>query len=316
MPDRNDAMNVSTIGIRAREPSKADLRNASAEHQAYFFTQMYSQRMKADSQFFQKNPPQSLPHFEEDEVTPIKTLGQGEFGVVLAIGDIHTKGGKGDTELNPSLSTETASTESTHDDESKTADSFHQSDDIQSTQVGVLSVHLDADLSPIKKTSNIPLGLHNSKNLTKLYESNVSKEYMSTHVFRDGEPRYAVKQLREDLKGDKMIQAIVDLTAEAKFLMSLRHPNICKIRGTIGEPGKRDFAIVLDRLTMTLREKMAEWREDSYESRSLLSKMKKVLIRDQVAKQHRLCLHKSIYNDKLMAVYDVARALRHLAENR
>jgi len=93
-------------------------------------------------------------------------------------------------------------------------------------------------------------------------ESNVSKGYMSAHVIRQGRPRYAAKRLRKDLKDKKLLcRATADLASEAIFLKTLRHPNICRMRGTIGEPGRKDFTIIMDRLTMTLRDKMLNWKK-------------------------------------------------------
>jgi len=204
----------------------------------------------------------------------------------------------------------------THEEAKTSEESFGYDENTQSINPVPLGVDF-GDFTQPKSKSIVPLGSHKHLS-TLLFESNVSKDYMSTHVFRDGQTRYAVKQLRKDLSGDNLISATIDLATEANFLMMLRHPNICKMRGTIGEPGKMDFAIVLDRLTMTLREKMQEWKEEeSAERVSPISKMKHVLLRHhKVVKQEQLCTLKEIYGEKLMAVYDVARALRHLAVNR
>jgi len=141
-----------------------------------------------------------------------------------------------------------------------------------------------------------------------------SKDYMRTHVVRDGRLRYAVKQLRKDLKGNRLVQATADLAAEASFLRSLRgHPNICKIKGTIGEPGKRNFGIVMDRLIVNLREKMRDWKK--YDERRYCLLKKIVLHHQQPSLEEQLEVQKQIYGEKLMAVNDIARALRRLADN-
>ena len=138
---------------------------------------------------------------------------------------------------------------------------------------------------------------------------------MSKNAIRDGMPRYAIKRLRKDLKGDTLVQATSDLASEANFLSKLRHPNICRMRGTIGEPGKNGFAIVLDRLSMTLRDKMLEWKKQgAYGASPLLGKMKSSFW-SHSKKEDQLQIQMNVHGEKLMAIYDLARALRHLADH-
>jgi hypothetical protein len=132
--------------------------------------------------------------------------------------------------------------------------------------------------------------------------------YMSTHVVRHGRPRYAVKRLRDDLMGNQRIDAVVDLAVEAKFLASIRHPNIVKMRGTVGQPGSQEFMIVMDCLVMTLREKMEQWNEEQKVS----SKTAGLLSRILQNRQRQDALLKDQYADKLLAVYDIARAMGYL----
>lgn len=145
-------------------------------------------------------------------------------------------------------------------------------------------------------------------------ESSVS-EYFSTFVTHplDDSPRYALKQLRQDLEGDKLVQATADLALEANLLMSLQHPNICKLQGTIGTPGTKDFAILLDRLPTTLRDKMMDWKKHEIRRYRLL---KKVLLLHQPSKEEQLDVQRHIYGEKLQAVYDLARTLQYLADKR
>ena len=81
--------------------------------------------------------------------------------------------------------------------------------------------------------------------------------YMSTHCVGHGRPRYAIKRLRHEFATTEIqLEAAIDLASEAKFLASLHHPNIVKMRGTVGTPGTPAFGIVMDCLVLTLREKM------------------------------------------------------------
>jgi hypothetical protein len=139
--------------------------------------------------------------------------------------------------------------------------------------------------------------------------------YMSTHVVRHGRPRYAVKRLRDDLTllgeddQQQRMDAAVDLGVEAKFLASIRHPNIVKMRGTVGQPGSQDFMIVMDCLVMTLREKMEQWDDEQKVSSSKTGFRLSRILRNH---QRQDALLKDQYADKLLAVYDIARAMRYL----
>ena len=76
--------------------------------------------------------------------------------------------------------------------------------------------------------------------------------------------RYVVKQINTEFQyTDKVtyLKAIVDIELEARFMASLRHPNIMRVRGlanpSVGACG-RSF-LILDRLDETLSKKMADW---------------------------------------------------------
>ena len=127
--------------------------------------------------------------------------------------------------------------------------------------------------------------------------------FMSTHATRQGMARYAIKRARQDLKPATLLEAVVDMAVEAKFLASIRHPNIVKMRGTVGTPGTVDFMIIMDRLKMTLRQKMRQWNDESKGKGGLLAKL--------LRKSNR-AMQRDQYADKVLAVYDIARAMRYL----
>lgn len=129
--------------------------------------------------------------------------------------------------------------------------------------------------------------------------------YMSTHVTRQGMARYAIKRARQDLKNhETLLEAVVDMAVEAKFLASIRHPNIVKMRGTVGTPGTLDFMIIMDRLKMTLRQKMRQWNDESKGNGGILAKL--------LRKGNRAMMQRDQYADKVLAVFDIARAMRYL----
>lgn len=319
---RHDVLNVSGIGNRARaEPIKSkdevetdDSDSSPNDNKTYDITQFLLKMMQKDSPFFQNNLSSTLPQFDASEVSLDQNIGQGEFGVVFSIKAIRAPFDKG--ESSPIVISENTSsrTNTTHDEtvvDADDSDDHHEVAPSNRDGGGKSTVQIYLDCRDIT-LQGAPSGL-DAKGLSLLCEPNVSKGYMSAHAVRDGINRYAIKRLRKDLKGDTLVQATADLAAEANFLKSLRHPNICRMRGTIGEPGKKGFAIVLDRLTVTLRYKMMEWKKlDGCVS--LLSKVKSNFL-SQDKREDKLRIQKEFYGEKLMGVYDIARALRHLAEH-
>ena len=101
------------------------------------------------------------------------------------------------------------------------------------------------------------------------------RKYMHEFCLRPGEEdmklhaRYALKQLKATDSEKHIRQGLIDISIEAQFLAYLNHPNIIKMRGLAGKPFSPDFGIILDRLYMTLDDKMMFWRE---EKKAALSK--------------------------------------------
>lgn len=129
------------------------------------------------------------------------------------------------------------------------------------------------------------------------------KHRMAMITKRDGHSRYAVKRIRDDLVNNPQwkIEAVSDLACEAKFLQSLKHPNIVRIRGTIGEPGTPDFGLVLDCLKEILSDKLVVWKKSFQKANGTLG-----LIGRNVPQQRKL------FSEQLLAVYDIARGLKFL----
>lgn len=103
------------------------------------------------------------------------------------------------------------------------------------------------------------LSLSAKNKLSKLEKERILMKELST---REGQARYAVKRIREGLEGDQVVAAICDLACEAKFLSSISHPNIIRLRGASGTPGYSDFTIILDRLYLTLEQKIELWKTE------------------------------------------------------
>lgn len=168
----------------------------------------------------------------------------------------------------------------------------------------------------LDESDNSTLSTDDEESATNLMEDNAVVDgeitflrgFMSTHATRQGIARYAIKRARSDLRPDEILESVVDLAVEARFLATMRHPNIVRMRGTVGTPGTEGFMIVMDRLQMTLREKMVVWNCESKGKRpSLLGKL--------LGNTSKAAVQREQYADKLLAVYDIARAMRYLHKN-
>jgi serine/threonine protein kinase len=94
-----------------------------------------------------------------------------------------------------------------------------------------------------------------------------SRHYMSHRVRHNGE-KYVIKQVKPELcYVDKVsfVRAMVDITLESKFLASLSHPNIIKLRAQgCDKHSSREFCgtnmfLVLDHLPVTLPKRLNAW---------------------------------------------------------
>jgi len=98
------------------------------------------------------------------------------------------------------------------------------------------------------------------------------RAFLAKHVFRESSQncRYAMKFLSIDTICDpnRYITGAADLVVEAKFLASLEHPNIIKLRGmaAAGTSGfakmeERGYFLLLDRLQCTLEDRIDQWKD-------------------------------------------------------
>ena len=137
------------------------------------------------------------------------------------------------------------------------------------------------------------------------------RAFIAKHVFRESSQncRYAMKFLSMDTISEpgRFCTGAADLVVEAKFLASLEHPNIIKLRGmaAAGTQGfatleERGYFLLLDRLQCTLEDKIDVWREyDESLSRS-----------ERNEKKRRYFLA-----ERLHVAFDVCAALDYLHTN-
>lgn len=130
----------------------------------------------------------------------------------------------------------------------------------------------------------------------------IDKAYMKNHTIRAGVPRFAMKRLNASAKegGVWSLVASLDLAKEARFLGSLSHPNIIKLRGTMSDPGHHDFSLILDRMVTTLDKAIIQWKAESRKRRYTLN-VPKILGG-----------MKALELKRLLVLFDISRAMKYL----
>jgi hypothetical protein len=141
------------------------------------------------------------------------------------------------------------------------------------------------------------------------YDVTKARSVMSRRCERNGDYRYALKRLHDDLGHVEQARGMVDMAVEAKFLSVVWHPNIIKMRGmATGDLVNKDFFIILDRLHETLDKRINEWyKTDKENTKFSLSPCGRKRKQEAV---------KELMIERLTVAYDLAAAFMYLHENR
>jgi len=94
-------------------------------------------------------------------------------------------------------------------------------------------------------------------------EETQTRRFMAKHCIRDGDARYAIKKLRNEVRNDKSTyrNGLVDFAIEARFLAIIQHPHIIKMRALPSEGFfQEESYIIMDRLYDTLEVRMRNWK--------------------------------------------------------
>eukprot|EP00529_Nitzschia_sp_RCC80_P024100 CAMPEP_0113448372 /NCGR_PEP_ID=MMETSP0014_2-20120614/4732_1 /TAXON_ID=2857 /ORGANISM="Nitzschia sp." /LENGTH=456 /DNA_ID=CAMNT_0000339581 /DNA_START=332 /DNA_END=1702 /DNA_ORIENTATION=- /assembly_acc=CAM_ASM_000159 len=132
-----------------------------------------------------------------------------------------------------------------------------------------------------------------------------NRRFMEKHCIRKGKSRlhrYAFKTMKPECKENPrtFVSTMVDLAIECRFLATVRHPSIIKLRAVSdGFISSADDFLVLDRLYMTLTEKIVKWKDWNENGFAKLF--------DFGGKKK-----KKFLSDRLTVVYDVASAIAYL----
>eukprot|EP00934_Nitzschia_sp_Nitz4_P005852 Nitzschia sp. Nitz4//scaffold201_size42423//8478//10203//NITZ4_007369-RA/size42423-snap-gene-0.39-mRNA-1//-1//CDS//3329541317//5842//frame0 len=300
----NKSLHHSSLGVTSTPPPQ-HLKAEGTDAQDATATTMH--RVKHGSRFFEQVSPSELPHFDVEEVELGEFLGNGEFGEVLGVKGLHVEA-ECPCRRCSKRRRSASSTDSNRHEQETTHRVVDNQPPVRRAPAFTETKYSEPDESSTLNTEEEAIMLHqiDVSDVESDGEAEAMKDYMCKHVSRKGFARYAVKKVREDLTPDTERCAIVDIAVEAQFLAAVNHPNIVKMRGTVGTPGTLSFMIVMDCLTVSLRQKMDLWNAEPSSKKSLWKKIlpgarrkTHVSLRDQVG-------------DKLLAMYDVARAMRYL----
>eukprot|EP00522_Entomoneis_paludosa_P012356 CAMPEP_0172453070 /NCGR_PEP_ID=MMETSP1065-20121228/10542_1 /TAXON_ID=265537 /ORGANISM="Amphiprora paludosa, Strain CCMP125" /LENGTH=651 /DNA_ID=CAMNT_0013205233 /DNA_START=196 /DNA_END=2151 /DNA_ORIENTATION=- len=290
-----------------------------------------------------------LLHFCSGNLTDIEIgifLGKGEFGTVYAVDGFRVASTTNAKEHHAAvLVEENEGSQMGTQLEENCVSPLEEKHDIESAAEG--NIHstrktetLQSDSATSFEDSADDLKIFMIKNPMRFCINSIGEKEVGDN------PRYAIKCLNKNLQSSVMphfghrsieetnqqceqIQekkmhvrkrafAIIDLAREAAILERIRHPNIVRLRGVVGKLGTPSYCLLLDRLTQTLTTKIQnEWKPlndqlmSSLEKNDRKWKWKTRLFSNDSVKKNMLdftCL----FEDRLLALYDVARALRHL----
>lgn len=303
--------------------STAGRRRRRSDTESAMFVDVVSwvlQALEKDSQFFRQNPPRPLPHLERSQIAVGQYLGEGEFGVVCEVKEF-----KVSDECNcsaclrekppvkklvieglpPALSPPhrpKVERRGTHGSRVSFADVPVTIEDIKYIQEQAEEAERaeeEEEANAFQYSSDDESDI--SDDVPVDFIEREERGFMRAHCMRGGLARYAVKRIRSDVDKEMKEDAAIDLASEAKFLASLSHPNIIKLRALVGRPGEPNFLMVMDRLYSTLNQKIDEWKAAEKEYKGFLGRFGR---RQEDLDHVRL--------DRMVALYDVSRAIRYM----
>ena len=175
------------------------------------------------------------------------------------------------------------------------------------TVIELLKVHLSNDDESERDREKPSSGISSSM-LTAIQD----RVFVSQHCLRDGQCRYAIKQISENLitkSRSRFVAGVVDLAMEARYLSIIQHPHIIRLRGvSASHPCSDTFFLVLDRLYDTLTDRMKHWKELGIKKGGFKS-----AIMDKKGKSN---TEEELLGTRLVAAYEICSALVFLHEKK
>lgn len=140
------------------------------------------------------------------------------------------------------------------------------------------------------------------------HEATESRLFIAQHCLRKNrEARYAIKVLSPEVVANQnlLLQGMMDMALETRFLGDLDHPNIVKLRGISEcDPFNECYFLVMDRLYDTLENRIQKtWIFRHKNQTGFLGK--KIL--DRKGKKRN-----ALYEERIVYAYDLAAAINYL----
>jgi len=188
---------------------------------------------------------EDMPHFRRKEIVVGRVIGRGGFCVIKELNEIRlTRSRKsmraGGTET-------TSSTNGDPDSSGKWSMAAKRN----------FSRHMSS-------RSSLDRSVGTSSRHGGVDTDIASREFLARRVWGKQGGKFVIKQVEPELlNSDRVtfLKGIIDLAMETKYLASLDHPNILKLRGVCWDSPYRvlDYFLVLDYLQETLTKKLNSW---------------------------------------------------------
>ncbi|KAL3927314.1 MAG: hypothetical protein SGBAC_013134 [Bacillariaceae sp.] len=118
---------------------------------------------------------------------------------------------------------------------------------------------------------------------------------------------FALKQLKSSLDPEDLGRAIADLATEARLLAEVNHPHIVSLRAiSTGPKFDRSFFLVIDRLQVSLKKRMDQWKAEYHRYSGLSGRLHDWNGQKRAA----------LFQQRLCAARDLGSAFQYLHENR
>jgi serine/threonine protein kinase len=136
-------------------------------------------------------------------------------------------------------------------------------------------------------------------------EGESTREYLARRLWSKA-GKYVIKQVDSELfYSDRVtfLKGMIDIALETKFLASLEHPHLLKIRGVSKTSPCNEFGnfVILDQLTETLGKRLNSWMQRKRATKGITGALTGG--RGKVNK---------LYTERLLAMYDIAEAMYYL----
>jgi serine/threonine protein kinase len=135
-----------------------------------------------------------------------------------------------------------------------------------------------------------------------------SRKFIAEHCLRNNnDARYAVKMLSPEIVANQglLLQGMMDMALETRFMSDIIHPNIVKIRAMAeADPFSKSYFLVMDRLYDTLEKRIHNtWKKKFLRQNSWMGKA----ILDRKGEKA-----DALLEERLVYAFDLAAAINYL----